>query len=186
MGAERGLPIHAGTGLVGGDPRPGGAAGRMNRGSFVRPASRRILQHACHRTRANLQTDIPQQAPQHGLPDGCPVTECGNDGMGRGAQPTPGAGRQRCGEERVGAGDGPPLPHEADHLHVDAQALHDGIGCPMAHRIGGRVAGSTTQCSSCVTIRVALFSACPVACACGARPPRNDPQAAGWAAAWVV
>jgi len=110
----------------------------MNRGGFVRPASRRFQQHACHQARANLQTDIPQQAQQRGLTDGCLVTECGNDGMGRGVQTTPEAGRQRCGEERVGAGDVPPLPHEAYHLHVDAQALHDGSGWPMAHRIGGQ------------------------------------------------
>ncbi len=133
----------------------------MNRGGFVRPASRRFQQHACHQARANLQTDIPQQAQQRGLTDGCLVTECGNDGMGRGVQTTPEAGRQRCGEERVGAGDVPPLPHEADHLHVDAQALHDGSGWPMAHRIGGRVAGSTTQCSACVTIRFAFLFGLP-------------------------
>lgn len=55
------LPVHAGAGLVGGDPRPGGKARPMNGRRFVRPASIRVQQRARQRAGADPQTNIPQE-----------------------------------------------------------------------------------------------------------------------------
>ncbi len=181
------LPVHAGAGLVGGNPRPGRKARPMNGLRFVRPASIGVQRHARQRAGANHQPNIPQEGQQGGLTHVRAVPEGENQRMDGGAKPAAIAGWQGRGDGRLRAGRVPDLAHEADDLDVDPQPLHDAIGCPVARGIG-RQGGGVNHAVFLVGDGqgLVLFWACPGACACGARLPRNDRSVAQVAAAWAV
>jgi len=132
------LPVNAGRGLVGRDPRAAGEPRLMDGGRLVCPLPVRVKQHARQGAGANLHANIPQERPQRRLTDVGAVAEGEHQRPQRRAKGAVIAGRQRCGERRLRARDIPDLADKADHLRVNPQVLHDHVGRPVPYRVRGQ------------------------------------------------
>ena len=126
---------------------------------MMRPAGGRheVVPHLRRRARANLQTDILQKAHQRGLTDVRPVAE-----GGIAWQKPP---RYPGGERAVMVGCVMGTSQISRTKRTTATVLRN--RCTMESVVpwraasAGRIAGFTTQRSSWVTIRVALFLGSP-------------------------